>query len=82
LDGFPTDKQEMLVIKMTEVVLNRMFVETANKLSSIDQELLGEMLDKQVSPEEIEHFLKENIHNYSDLLQNIIIEIKEELKNA
>ncbi|MDP1834039.1 MAG: hypothetical protein Q8L11_03885 [Candidatus Moranbacteria bacterium] len=82
LENLPADKQEELIIKMTEVVRKRMFVETMEKLSSIDQELFGGMLENQAGPDEIENFLKENIHNYDELLRKIISKLKVEVQNA
>ncbi|MDP1884638.1 MAG: hypothetical protein Q8L10_04705 [Candidatus Moranbacteria bacterium] len=82
LENLPSDKQEELIIKMTEVVLKRMFIETMDRLSPIDQELFGGMLENQAGPDEIENFLKENIHNYEELLQKIISELKAEMKSA
>lgn len=82
LEDLPIDKQEELIIKMTEVVLKRMFISTMDKLSPIDQDLFGGMLENQAGPDEIENFLKENIHNYDEMLQNIISELKMEMKNV
>ncbi|MFA7209760.1 MAG: hypothetical protein WC120_05815 [Parcubacteria group bacterium] len=82
LENLPADSQEELIAKMTEVVLKRMLVETLEKLSPIDQELFGGMLENQAGPDEIENFLKENIHNYDELLRKIISELKMEVKNA
>lgn len=82
LEDLPIDKQEELIIKMTEVVLKRMFISTMDKLSPIDQDLFGGMLENQAGPDEIENFLKENIHNYDEMLQNIISELKVEMKNV
>jgi L-lactate utilization protein LutB len=82
LDKFPTDKQEEIIIKMTELVLKRMFLETMDKLSANDQELLGTMMEAQDEPEKIENFLQEKIENYDEMLQGIINKLKEEMINA
>ena len=69
------------MIKMTEVILKRMFVETMDKLNIKDQESLGAMMDDQAAPEEIEGFLKEKIADYDSMLQGVISKFKEEMKN-
>jgi len=81
LSKLPQDKQEELVIKMTEVILKRMFVETMDKLNIKDQESLGEMMDSQASPADIENFLKDRISDYDEMLQGTINKFKEEMKN-
>lgn len=82
LDKLPQDKQDALVIKMTEVVLKRMFVETMEKLNAADQEKLGEMMESKAAPEDIEKFLQEKIPNYDEILQGVITGFKEEMKNG
>ncbi len=81
LDNLPEDKQDELVIKMTEVILKRMFVETMGRLNVSDQEKLGEMMESQATPEQIENFLKEKIADYDAMLAGIVEKFKEEMKN-
>ncbi len=81
LDKLSADKQEEIVIKMTEVILKRMFVETMDKLNTKDQEALGDMMEMQTSPEEIDEFLKEKISNYDEILQGIVTKLVEEMKS-
>jgi len=82
LDNVPKDKQEEIIVKMTELILKRMFLETMDELNTRDQELLGEMMEEKSEPEKIEDFLQEKIANYDEMLQSIIGKVKEELKNA
>lgn len=82
LDNLPMEKQEELVIKMTEVVLKRMFLETMEKLNAGDQEKFGEMMENKADPAEIEEFLKEKIAGYDEMLQKIVENLKEEMKQA
>jgi hypothetical protein len=79
LGDLPQDKQEELVIKMTEVVLKRMFVETMDRLDPQDQDVYGDMLDKGSTPEEIEQFLRSKIDNYDQLLEKIVSDFKKEM---
>lgn len=82
LSDLPQDKKDELLIKMTEVILKRMFVETMGKLSADDQEAYGEMLDKQSSPEGIEKFLREKISDYDQVLEKIVADFKKEMLAA
>ena len=79
LSNLPQDKQEELLIKMTEVILKRMFVETMDRLNAKDQELFGSMMDAQTNPDEIEKFLQGKIADYDTMLQSIIEKFKEEM---
>lgn len=80
LSGLPEDKQEELLVKMTEVALKRIFIETIDKLSEQDQEAYAQMIDNKASPEEIETFLKEKIPNYDEMIKKIVDDFKEEMK--
>ncbi len=80
LSDLSQDKQEQLVIKMTEVLLKRMFVETMDKLKPSDQDAYGEMLDREAGPEEIEKFLREKIENYDQMLEKTVADFRAEMK--
>ncbi len=80
LSDLPQEKQEELLIKMTEVILKRMFVETMDKLNASDQDKYAQMIDNQATPEEVENFLKGKISNYDEMLQKIVADFKEEMK--
>lgn len=82
LENLPQDKQEELVMKMTEVVLKRMFVETMDRLDPADQDAYSEMLDRGAIPEEIEQFLRSKIGNYDQLLEKIVTDFKKEMTGA
>jgi hypothetical protein len=82
LENLPQDKQEELVMKMTEVVLKRMFVETMDRLDQTDQDTYSEMLDRGAIPEEIEQFLRSKIENYDQLLEKIVTDFKKEMTGS
>ena len=82
LEKLPMDKQEEMVLKMTELVLKRMFVQTMDRLNARDQEKFGEMMEGGGSPEEIEKFLQERIEDYDGMLQGIVENLREEMKKA
>ena len=80
LSSLSQDKQEQLLIKMTEVVLKRIFVETMEKLSHDDQEAYSQLIDNKTTPEEVEKFLKEKIQNYDEMVKKVVEDFKEEMK--
>lgn len=82
LSDLPADKQEQLLLKMTESLLKRIFVETMEKLEKEDQDIYGKMIDDKKSQEEIEKFLREKIENYDQMLEKIADDFKEELKKT
>lgn len=80
LGGLSQDKQEELLVRMTEVLLKRIFLETLEKLSEDDQEAYSKMIDAGAEPQEIENFLKEKISNYDEMVKKIVDDFKEEMK--
>ena len=80
IDTLPPEKQEELLIKMTEVLLKRIFVETMEKLSDTDREAYEKLIDDNTNPDQINNFLQEKIPNYDDMVQKIITSFKDEMK--
>lgn len=80
LNGLPEDKKEQLAIKMTEVVVRRIFAETVEKMPETDQETYEKMIDENAAAEELEAFLKEKIPGYDGIAQKVIEGFKEEMK--
>jgi uncharacterized protein YaaW (UPF0174 family) len=80
LSGIPKEKQEQLVIKMTEVLLKRIFIETLEKLDDKSQEEYAEMVKNNPTPEELEKFLSIHISDYDEMVNKIIENFKEEMK--
>ncbi|MFZ2188322.1 MAG: DUF5663 domain-containing protein [Candidatus Moraniibacteriota bacterium] len=82
LSNLPLDKQNEILIKMTEVLLKRIFVETMERLSEADREMYEKMVDEKSEPEKIGEFLKEKVLNYDEMVQKIIADFKEEMKKV
>lgn len=82
LGDIPQDKQQELMVKMTEVILKRIFVETMDRLSQADQEAYGQLIEKPADPKEIEKFLREKIADYDQLLEKVVADFKTEMKKA
>jgi hypothetical protein len=80
LSDLSREKQEKLVIKMTEAVLKRVFLETIEKLSVADQENFSQMIGNKAAPEQLEKFLSEKINDYDEMVKKIVEDFKEEMK--
>ena len=79
IDTLSEDKQNELIIKMTEVLLKRIFIETMDKLGEKGREEYGQIATDDVEPEKIEAFFKEKISNYDEMVQQIITDFKTEI---
>jgi hypothetical protein len=79
IDTLTEDKQNELIIKMTEVLLKRIFVETMEKLGEEGREEYEKLTEGEVSPEQIEAFFKERISNYDEMIKQVVSEFKTEM---
>lgn len=82
IDTLSQDKQNELIIKMTEVLLKRIFLETMEKLGEQGREEYEKMSEGEISAEQIETFFKEKIQNYDEMVMQIIEEFKTEMLAA
>ena len=80
LSSLSKEKQDELLARATEVVMERILEETMEKLSEADQETYAQMVEKKSSPEEIGEFLKGKIAGYDEMVKKIIEDFKEEMK--
>ena len=80
LADLPQDKQEQLIIKMTEVLLKRIFLETMEKMDDQGREEYEKLVNEGVTPEKMEEFLKSKIQNYEAMVQKVIEDFKAEMK--
>lgn len=81
LANLPQDKQEELLIKMTEVLLKRIFVETMDKLGDQGRDEYEKVIESGASPEQVEEFLKAQITDYDQVVQKVIADFKAEMKD-
>ena len=79
LDTLSQDKQNDLIIKMTEVLLKRIFLETMEKLDDKGREEYEKITQSEVTPEQIEAFFKNNIKDYDEMVRGIVEEFKTEM---
>ncbi|HBI50549.1 MAG TPA: hypothetical protein DDY21_01735 [Candidatus Moranbacteria bacterium] len=82
IDTLSQDKQNELIIKMTEVLLKRIFLETMDKLGEEGREEYEKMSQGEVEPQQVEEFFKERISDYDEMVQGIIEEFRGEMMAA
>jgi hypothetical protein len=80
LSNLPKDKQEELIIKMTEIILKRIFMETMEQLDEEERKNYEDLVNNQASPEQLESFFREKIQNYDKMVEGVINDFKEEMK--
>jgi hypothetical protein len=81
LEGMSQDAQNDVAAKMTESVLKRITVSVLERLS--EEEIAEfEKLQEAGIPEDLDRFLKEKISDYEQMVQKIIIDFKEEIKET
>ena len=80
LSDLPADKKDQMLMKMTEVVLKRIFLETMEKLTDQDQDKYVKMVDEASDPEQLEEFIKDKISNYEDMVARIVADFVTEMK--
>lgn len=79
IETLSQDKQSELIIKMTEVLLKRIFIETMEKLGEQGREEYEKITEGEVAPETVEAFFKERIHDYDEMVQKIVEDFKNEM---
>lgn len=82
IDTLPEDKQNELIIKMTEVLLKRIFLETMERLGEQGREEYEKMSEGELEPEQVAAFFKEKINDYDEMVENIIEEFRAEMLSA
>jgi hypothetical protein len=80
MSDLPQEKQEKLLSQMTEAVLQRIFIETMQRLNTIDQEEYAKMVENKSTPDEIEAYLRGKIADYDGMIEGVVNDFKEEMK--
>ena len=78
LQELPQEKKEELLVKIGEVVMKRIYLDTMERLEKEDQEKLIDIMEK--NPEGVEAFLKEKISDYEEFVKKTVDDFKDELK--
>lgn len=79
LDGLSQEKQDELVVKMTEVILKKVFLATMERLEAKGQAEYAMLMENDPSPEDVDEFLKEKISGYEEMVEKIIKDLIEEM---
>lgn len=80
IDTLAEDKRNEIIIKMTEVLLKRIFLETMERLGDEGREAYALMMEQgEISPEQVESFFKERISNYDEVVRQVIAEFRSEM---
>jgi phage-related tail protein len=83
LQNLPKEKQEEILVKMTEVLLKKIYLETFEKLADPDREELAKMLDtEEAEPEKVEAYLRTKIEDYDGFVKKIVEDFTEEMKKT
>jgi hypothetical protein len=82
LQNLPQEKQEEILVKMTEVLLKKIYLETFEKLGEADRVELGGMLEGEAEPEKVEGYLRSKIENYDEFVKEIVEEFKADMKKT
>lgn len=82
LSDLPADKKDQLMMKMTEAVLKRIFLETMEKLNDKDQEEYAKMIEEEVDPEKLDEFLQGKISGYEEIVKHIVADFVAEMKKV
>ncbi|EKE20073.1 MAG: hypothetical protein ACD_8C00057G0024 [uncultured bacterium] len=82
MDNFSKDQQNEILIRMTEVLLKRIFLETMEKLGENGREEYEKISQGEVEPEKIEAFFKEKIQNYDEMVQQIVEDFRVEMMQS
>ncbi len=83
LENLPKEKQEEILVKMTEVLLKKIYLETFEKLAEADREELAKMLDTEgAEPEKVEMFLRGKIEDYDGFVKKIVEDFTAEMKKT
>ena len=81
-DNLPLEKKQALMIKATEVILKRIFLETIERLDEKGQEEYGRLIDASATQEQIAVFLKTKIPDYDSMVKNIADEFFNEMRSS
>lgn len=80
-DKLPEDKQDDILAKIGEIILKKIFIETIDKLDTESANEFRDMLKNGESAEKIEDFLNAKIENYDIIIEKIVEEVKNDIKN-
>ena len=83
LQNLPKEKQEEILVKMTEVLLKKIYLETFENLAEPDRQELAKMLDtEEAEPEKVEAYLRTKIEDYDGFVKKIVEDFTADMKKT
>ena len=79
ISDLPREERDNLLAKAIEVLLKRIFVETISRLDEESRKKYMDMVEKNLTPEEVEAFVKEKIPKYDELVMEIARQFRDEM---
>ena len=76
------ERQKELINKATETILQKIFLDTVDRLSEEDRKAYLELIEKESEPEEINKFLNSKIAGYTDIVQKLVDDFVNGMKAA
>jgi len=73
-------EDEKMRMEMIEAILKRVFLETMKKLDDSGRMEYEKMVGEKSNPDQLEEFLKSKIKNYDEMVQRVVEEFKNEMK--
>lgn len=82
LAGLSQEKQEELIVKMTEVILKKVFLATMERLDEKGQAQYAMLMENDPEAKDVDEFLKEKISGYEEMVEKIVKDLIEEMRSA
>jgi hypothetical protein len=79
LAGLAEEKQQEIIIQMTEFLLKKIFLETMENLGEAGRNEYEKLIDSSASLEKIEEFLKAKIADYDAMVEKVIMNFRQEM---
>lgn len=78
---FPENEKIQLLEKVGELVLKRIFVEAMEKIGEDGRRDYQDLIEKKAGAEDIRNFFNEKIKNFDTFADDVIDEIRDEMKH-
>lgn len=82
LGSLPQEKQEELLVKMGELLMKRIFIETMERLGEDGAAEYEQLMEGNPEQSVLENFLNEKIPEYNEFIVKIVQDFKMEMKEA
>lgn len=79
IDTLPEDKQGEIILKLSESLLKRIFLESMEKIGEQGRDEYEKASEKFTAPGEMETFFSEKIQDYDKMVERVVEEFKSEM---